>query len=65
MFSILAGNRPITASKRHVMRNILLILLVIVALAMIYLSVSLNALPPGFTGVGFIIIAILFGKGKE
>lgn len=47
------------------MRNILLILLVVVALAMIYLSITLNAMPPGLTGVGFIIIAILFGKAKS
>ncbi|MBC2839837.1 hypothetical protein [Robiginitalea sp. SC105] len=46
------------------MRNLLLIVLVVVALAMIYLSVRLDALPPGLTGVGFIVIAILFRQQK-
>lgn len=60
MFSISAANCPITASKKHDMRNILLILLVVLALVMIYLSFQLGALPPGLTGIGFIVIAVLF-----
>jgi len=42
------------------MKQILLILLVIVAIVMIYLGVNLGAKPPIFTGVGFIIITALF-----
>jgi uncharacterized membrane protein YbaN (DUF454 family) len=48
------------------MKQILLILLIIVAVVMIYLGVNLGAKPPIFTGVGFIIIAVLFlDKGKK
>ena len=47
------------------MRNFLLILLVAIALVMIYLSFRLNVLPPGLTGVGFIVIAILFRHPKS
>lgn len=46
------------------MKNILLILLVVVALAMIYLSLRLDSLPPGLTGIGFIVIALLFRQPK-
>lgn len=42
------------------MRNILLIGLIIIAIAMIILGVSSKILPPALTGIGFIIIAILF-----
>ena len=42
------------------MKQILLLLLVVVAIVMIYLGINLGAKPPIFTGVGFIIIAVLF-----
>lgn len=42
------------------MKNILLILLLLIAIAMIYLGVKGDILPPTLTGVGFIVIAILF-----
>jgi len=45
-------------------RNILLGLLVIVAGIMIYLGIKAGMNPPIFTGVGFIVIAILFGINK-
>lgn len=63
--SILACNRPNTTSKKSDMRNSLLIILVVVALAMIYLSFRLGALPPGLTGVGFIVIAVLFRQPRS
>lgn len=48
------------------MKQVLLILLIIVAIVMIYLGVNLGAKPPIFTGVGFIIITALFlDKGKK
>ncbi len=46
------------------MKNVLLILLLIVAIAMIFLGTKAGILPPTLTGVGFIIIAILFYKNK-
>ena len=46
------------------MKNILIILLLIVAGAMIYLGTKAGILPPTLTGVGFIIIAGLFYKSK-
>ncbi|HMC00896.1 MAG TPA: hypothetical protein VKN14_07670 [Flavobacteriaceae bacterium] len=42
--------------------KVLLILLVIVAVAMIYLGVKREMEPPALTGIGFIIIAFLFNK---
>ncbi len=47
------------------MKNLLLILLLAIAVVMIYLSFRLDVLPPGLTGVGFIVIAILFGRSKS
>ena len=50
------------------MKQVLLILLVIVAIIMIYLGANANPIvkPPIFTGVGFIIIAALFlDKSKK
>ncbi|MFC4722815.1 hypothetical protein ACFO5O_10815 [Geojedonia litorea] len=42
------------------MKQILLILLVVVAIIMIYLGVNAGMKPPIYTGVGFIIITFLF-----
>ena len=43
------------------LRLLLLILLVVIAIIMIYLSYRAGILPPALTGIGFIIIAMLFG----
>lgn len=42
------------------MKNILLILLALIAVVMIVLGARAGALPPALTGVGFIVIAVLF-----
>jgi uncharacterized membrane-anchored protein len=47
------------------MRNILLIVLIIIAIVMIYMSITSKIYPPGLTGLGFIIIAILFYKKER
>jgi uncharacterized MnhB-related membrane protein len=50
--------------KMNIMKNILLILLALIAIVMVVLGISANALPPVFTGIGFIVIAILFYNKK-
>lgn len=42
------------------MKRILIIMLIAVAIIMTYLGIKLEAKPPVFTGVGFVIIAALF-----
>jgi hypothetical protein len=44
------------------MKNILLILLVLVAITMIVLGVNASALPPIFSGIGFVLIAAYLYK---
>ncbi len=44
------------------MKNILLILLVLIALIMVFLGISNAILPPVLTGIGFIIIAWFLKK---
>ncbi len=46
------------------MKNVLLILLVIIAIVMIVLGAKASILPPALTGVGFILIAVLFYNTK-
>jgi len=46
------------------MKNTLLILLALIAVAMIVLGVRANVLPPALTGVGFIVIAVLFYRNR-
>ena len=46
------------------MKNLLLIALIIIAVVMLYMSFTTKIYPPGLTGLGFIIIAILFYKKK-
>lgn len=41
------------------MKNILLILLLLIAAGMIYLGVANDMLPPSLTGVGFVVIVVL------
>lgn len=47
------------------MKNILLILLVLIAIAMIIIGIRASILPPPLTGIGFIIIAWLYYKDKK
>ena len=42
------------------MKNILLLLLALIALGMIIIGIVASMLPPALTGVGFLIIAALF-----
>jgi len=44
------------------MKNILLVLLVLVAVYMLYFGISKSMIPPALTGVGFLIIAALLRK---
>jgi hypothetical protein len=44
------------------MKNGLIISLIIIAIAMIVIGILAKIVPPALTGVGFIIIAILFYK---
>ncbi len=46
------------------MKNSLIIALIIIAIVMIVIGISAKILPPALTGVGFIVIAILFNKNK-
>lgn len=46
------------------MKNLLLIILLLIAIVMIFLGIKGGILPPTFTGVGFIIIALLFYRKK-
>lgn len=47
------------------MKNTLLILLLIIAIAMIFISFKAGIPAPGFTGLGFIIIAALFYQNTK
>lgn len=47
------------------MKNALLILLVLIAIAMIIIGIKAGILPPPLTGIGFIIIAWLFYREKN
>ena len=47
------------------MKNILLILLLMVAVVMIVLGARASILPPSLTGVGFILIALLLYNKKH
>jgi hypothetical protein len=42
------------------MKNTLIVLLIIIAIAMIVLGTKAGLLPPTLTGIGFILIAVLF-----
>ena len=42
------------------MKNILLVLLLIIAVVMIVLGIRSGALPPLLSGIGFLLISILF-----
>ena len=44
------------------MKNILLITLVIIAIAMLIIGIFWKMVPPALTGIGFIIISILLHK---
>ncbi len=47
------------------MKNVLLILLLLIGIAMIIIGIKAAIMPPALTGVGFIIIAWLFHKPKS
>ncbi|MCO4819724.1 MAG: hypothetical protein KC517_08875 [Bacteroidetes bacterium] len=47
------------------MKNILLILLLAVAIYMGYLGFKADMHPPIWTGIGFIIIAVLFYRNSK
>lgn len=42
------------------MKNTIIISLLIISIVMIFLGVKANIIPPVLTGVGFILITILF-----
>lgn len=42
------------------MKNLLIIVPILVAVAMIYLGIKGNIIPPTLTGIGFFIVAALF-----
>lgn len=44
------------------MKNILIILLALLAVYMLYFGISNSMLPPALTGAGFLIIAFLLRK---
>lgn len=46
------------------LKTLLLILLIVIAIIMIYLSYNAGILPPALTGIGFIIIVILFFQDR-
>ena len=47
------------------MKNNLLIILLIIAIAMIIIGISAKIFPPALTGIGFIVIAILLYEKKR
>ncbi|MFZ1805736.1 MAG: hypothetical protein WAU36_00850 [Cyclobacteriaceae bacterium] len=44
------------------MKKIAAVLLIVLALVMFYLSYTMDGLPPAITGIGFLIIAMVFIK---
>ncbi|NYJ27991.1 hypothetical protein [Allomuricauda sp. ARW1Y1] len=44
------------------MKKLLLVILLLIAIAMIFISINARILPPGLTGLGFILIAIMLYK---
>ena len=46
------------------MKNLLLVVLLIIAIAMIVLGIKGKILPPTLTGIGFIIIGVLSYQKK-
>lgn len=47
------------------MKYLILILLLAVAILMIYLGIKADILPPTLTGVGFVLIGVLFLLQKK
>ena len=62
---IVAEKHLITQQNPYPMKNILLILLLMVAVVMIVLGARASILPPALTGVGFILIALLLYNKKH
>lgn len=46
-------------------KKALSIILILLGVYMIYLGTKANMLPPSITGIGFVIIAVLFNLPKE
>lgn len=46
------------------MKNLILILLVIIALVMIFLGYKASILPPALTGLGFLLISALLYRNE-
>lgn len=46
------------------MKRIAAILLILLALVMFYLAYDIGGLPPAITGVGFLVIAVVWLKEK-
>ncbi len=46
-------------------KKIIAIILIIIALVMLFIGVTKSMLPPALTGIGFILIAIVFLNDKK
>lgn len=49
---------------QNMIKNFLLIVILILAIAMLYIGITGKIIPPALTGVGFLIIAYLFYDKK-
>lgn len=49
---------------QNMIKNFLLIVLLILAIAMLYIGITGKIIPPALTGVGFLVIAYLFYDKK-
>ncbi len=47
------------------MKKTAAIVLIVLAIVMFYLAYEMSGLPPAITGVGFVVIAIVFLKEKN
>lgn len=49
-----------------ILKNLLLVILAGLGVYMLYFGISKNMLPPGITGLGFLVITMLFlNKGNK
>lgn len=53
---------PKIKNNNYNMKTILLILLALIAIVMVFMGIKGSVLPPVFTGIGFIIIAVFLYK---
>lgn len=47
------------------LQNILILLLIVISIVMIFLGIEKEILPPVLTGIGFVIIALLFYRNNN